>query len=86
MPPYWKVAPSLLYIHKASSETYSPVIQMGEARKDKEDVDDFSRHEEEFRSCLQNLTEEIFNPDTPFTQTEIEDKCAYCDFKALCRK
>ena len=51
-----------------------------------EDVDDFSRHEEEFRSCLQNLTEEIFNPDTPFTQTEIEDKCAYCDFKALCRK
>ena len=82
----WKVAPSLLYIHKASSETYSPVIQMGEARKDKEDVDDFCRHEEEFRSCLQNLTEEIFNPDTPFTQTEIEDKCAYCDFKALCRK
>ena len=28
-----KVAPSLLYIHRAATETYSPVIQMGESRK-----------------------------------------------------
>ena len=80
-----KVAPSLLYIHKAASENYSPVIQMGEARK-KEDINDFSIHEEEFRENLNTLLEEIFNPDIIFSQTVIEDKCQYCDYKDLCKK
>ena len=80
-----KVAPSLLYIHKATSENYSPVIQMGESRK-KEDINDFSIHEEEFRENLNTLLEEIFNPDIIFSQTVIEDKCQYCDYKDLCKK
>ena len=80
-----KVAPSLLYIHKAASESYSPVVQMGEARK-REDVDDFSIHEDEFREDLNILLEEIFNPETSFSQTEIEEKCQYCDYKDLCKK
>ena len=37
-------------------------------------------------ASIQNLLEEIFNKDIPFTQTEVEEKCAYCDFKALCKK
>lgn len=81
-----KVAPSLLYIHRAATETYSPVIQMGEPRKQKEPVEDFSKYEEEFRERLQALLEEIFNPDIQFTQTETIEKCAYCDFKALCKR
>ena len=28
--PTMKIAPALLYIHRAATETYSPVIQMGE--------------------------------------------------------
>ena len=31
-------------------------------------------------------SEEIFNKDVPFVQTEVEEKCAYCDFKAICKK
>lgn len=81
-----KVAPALLYIHRAATETYSPVIQMGEPRKQKEPVEDFSKYEEEFRKRLQALLEEIFNPDIQFTQTETIEKCAYCDFKALCKR
>lgn len=81
-----KVAPALLYIHRAASEEYSPVIQMGEPRKPKEPVEDFSIHEDEFRARLKDLLETIFNPDVAFTQTDIEDKCAYCDFKDLCKK
>lgn len=80
------VAPALLYIHRAASENYSPVIQMGEPRKPKEPVDNFAQHEGDFRENLKTLLEDIFNPDVSFTQTEIEDKCAYCDFKALCKK
>ena len=80
------VAPALLYIHRAASENYSPVIQMGEPRKPKEPVDNFAQYEGDFRENLKTLLEDIFNPDVSFTQTEIEDKCAYCDFKALCKK
>ena len=80
------VAPALLYIHRAASENYSPVIQMGEPRKPKEPVENFAQYEGDFRENLKTLLEDIFNPDISFTQTEIEDKCAYCDFKALCKK
>lgn len=80
------VAPALLYIHRAASENYSPVIQMGEPRKPKEPVDNVAQYEGDFRENLKTLLEDIFNPDISFTQTEIEDKCAYCDFRALCKK
>lgn len=80
------VAPALLYIHRAASEKYSPVIQMGEPKKPKEPVDNFAQYEGDFRENLKTLLEDIFNPDISFTQTEIEDKCAYCDFRALCKK
>lgn len=81
-----RVAPALLYIHRAASENYSPVIQIGEPRKPKERVEDFAKYEEEFRKYLNELLETIFNSNVSFTQTDIEDKCAYCDFKALCKK
>ena len=81
-----KVAPSLLYIHRAASENYSPVICLKEPRKQEQPVLDFGIYEAEFRERLQHLLEEIFNPEIPFSQTEIEEKCTYCDFKTFCRK
>ena len=84
--PTMKIAPALLYIHRAATETYSPFIQMGESRKPKEAVEDFSKYEKEYRERLQGLLEEIFNPEKSFTQTEIIEKCTYCDFKALCKR
>lgn len=84
--PTMKIAPALLYIHRAATATYSPVIQMGEPRKPKEAVEDFSKYEKEYRERLQGLLEEIFNPEKSFTQTEIIEKCTYCDFKALCKR
>ena len=80
-----KIAPSLLYIHRAASDDYSPIIKIKED-KVAEEVTDFIIHEDKFREMLQELLEEIFNPDIPFTQTEVEDKCTYCDFKAMCKK
>lgn len=81
-----KVAPSLLYIHRAASEAYSPVIEMGEPKQPKIPVDDFSVYESEFRERLTALLEEIFDPDDPFTQTGNLKTCEYCDFKGLCRR
>ena len=81
-----KVAPALLYIHKAASDDYSPVITLKEPHKEASQVTDYSLFETEFRECLESLLDEIFHPEVDFTQTEIEDNCAHCDFKVLCRK
>ena len=80
-----RIAPALLYIHRAAADDYSPIIRIKED-KEVEEVLDFSIYEGKFREKLQKLLEEIFHPDIPFTQTDVEDKCAYCDFKAMCRK
>jgi len=80
-----RIAPALLYIHRAAADDYSPIIRIKED-KEVEEVLDFSIYEGKFREKLQELLEEIFHPDIPFTQTDVEDKCAYCDFKAMCRK
>ena len=81
-----KVSPSLLYIHRAASDDYSPVIEMGETRQPKIPVEDFSIYEEEFREQLQNILMEIFDPENSFKQTDIIKTCEYCDFKSLCKR
>lgn len=81
-----KVAPSLLYIHRAASESYSPVIEMGAPRQPKVPVNNFALYEDDFRERLLNLLQEIFNPEESFTQTEDTKKCEYCDFKSLCKR
>lgn len=79
------VAPALLYIHKAASEEYIPIIEMGPARK-KEPVDNFTIYEQEFSERLQSLLEEIYDPTIPFVQTKDEKRCTYCDFRNLCHR
>lgn len=81
-----QVAPALLFIHRAATENYSPVIELKDGRKSKETVNDFEKYEPEFREELKNLLEEVFNPEHPFNQTITEEKCEYCDFKALCKR
>ena len=81
-----KVAPALLYIHRAAQDTYSPVIEMGAARQPKQPVNNFSFYEDEFRERLQQLLEEIFSLHMPFDQTEQTRQCEYCDFRRLCRR
>ncbi len=80
-----KVAPSLLYIHRAANDDYSPVIEMGPPRH-KTPVTNFAFYEDEFRERLKNLLQEIYNVEEPFTQTELTSKCEYCDFKNLCKR
>lgn len=81
-----KVAPSLLYIHKAASDSYSPVIEMGAPRQTKIPVNNFAFFEDDFRERLQKLLQEIYDPSIPFNQTENIKRCEYCDYKSLCKR
>ena len=80
-----KISPALLYIHRAASANYNPTVQIGKW-KDKAEVTDFACYEEEFRKKLNELLEEIFNPDIGFSQTNIVKHCEYCDFRQLCKR
>ncbi|NCC09454.1 MAG: PD-(D/E)XK nuclease family protein [Bacteroidia bacterium] len=81
-----KVAPALLYIHRAASEGYSPIVEMGEPRKPKVKVDNFGLLEDEFRERLDGLLKEVFDQELSFSQTEEVTKCEYCDFKGICKR
>ena len=69
-------------------QNYKPVIYyVNEKDKMVKDVkstpltpDDFNN----FRTRLSNILTDIFNPDSPFTQTENPDNCIYCPFRDLC--
>ncbi|MFV0398279.1 MAG: PD-(D/E)XK nuclease family protein, partial [Bacteroidales bacterium] len=49
-------------------------------------IENFAPYREQFTDALRSLLTEIFDPDVPFSQTEISDHCKYCDFAVLCRK
>jgi len=79
------IAPQILYIHKAAREDYSAAIQLG-AYKMKKTVDDIGEYEEFFRKKLNDLLNQLFDRTLNFRQTEVLDKCLYCDYKNICRR
>ena len=82
----YHVAPSLLYIHRAAENDYSPVVQMGQPYKEKISITNFKMVMDEFNSSLKELIKDLFERDISFTQTEFSSQCEYCDFKSLCKK
>ncbi|MDD4821521.1 MAG: PD-(D/E)XK nuclease family protein [Bacteroidales bacterium] len=79
---YDRIAPVLLYIHKAGVSGYSPAIEISGNGP----VTDIRDIEDEFIHYLNELLSNLFNPDIPFEQTKAEDNCLYCDFKNMCRR
>ncbi len=75
------VSPALFYVHRSNTEDYDPTVSF-----DGEKVKDFRKIKKDFKEGLDGALSEIFNPEIPFTQTTVSDKCSYCDYKCLCRK
>jgi len=79
------IAPQILYIHKAAREDYSAAIQIG-TYKQKKTVDDIGEYEDTFRENLNQLLYQLFDSSQNFRQTDVLDKCTYCDYKNICRR
>lgn len=75
------VMPALFFVNKASREDYSPAITLAG-----HPVADFHVWTQEFEQVLQATLQTLFDPDTPFCQTEVEENCRRCDYCALCGK
>jgi ATP-dependent helicase/DNAse subunit B len=79
------ITPELLYIHKAAASDYVSEIAFG-SQKNKQAITSFKPFETDFKAQLNNLIINLFNPELPFSQTPYPEKCAYCDYKNLCRR
>lgn len=75
------VSPAIYYLRDIFNDNYDPRII-----HNKEPIDNIEYMMDEFTSRLNELIEEIFNPDIPFHQTENEKNCQWCAFKDICRR
>jgi len=83
--PKAKIAPQILYIHKAAREDYSAAISIG-SYKQKKEVDNIAEYSDLFLEKMNELLSQLFDIKRNFTQTEITDNCSYCDYKRICRR
>ena len=72
------VAPSLLYIQKQRRDQM-PVLTLGH-----EEITDVRTIKQEVDDNIARIVDDIFNGSDPYVQTGDEDRCQYCDFRALC--
>jgi len=83
--PKAKIAPQILYIHKAAREDYSAAISIG-SYKQKKEVDNIAEYSDIFLEKTNELLSQLFDCQRSFTQTEITDHCSFCDYKRICRR
>lgn len=83
-PHNYPVSPALLYIQRSES-VKNPVIKMGKG-KDAMRMDDIIDYETTFRTNLNQLLAEIFDPHTPFTPTPYTKRCERCAYRDLCKR
>lgn len=75
-----------LYVMKALfEENFDPALVM-KSRGQVEKIEAFIDHEAEFLEHLKDVVQHMYDPSTPFTQRENDQKCSYCDFAELCSR
>lgn len=73
------VAPALVFIQKATTKDYDPILCIG-----KERITDVAIFSQGFNDNLYALLCEIFDPHTPFKRTQDCDACKYCPYTGFC--
>lgn len=77
------ITPGLFYIRKIFNDNFNTSIT---DKTSKSIVELFENYEEEYVEGLKMIIEKIFDPLTPFVQTEDEKNCKFCEFKMICNR
>ena len=84
-PRHNQVQPSLYQLKGMCSnkEHYNPLIRLNQT-----EIEDYATSEIRDSYCheLHEVLLRLFSPDVPFAQTEDEEACRYCAFKAICAR
>ncbi len=76
--PDTKVSPAVYYLRSIFKD-FNPAICF-----QKHPIDDLSIYISEFKEMFDELIEEIFDPEIPFSQTKNNKNCEWCAFKEVC--
>jgi ATP-dependent helicase/DNAse subunit B len=77
------MTPGIIYLRDTHKENFSTEIFN---KLTKEKVVDFGDYEDEFVQGLTACLESIFDPKIPFSQTESNKPCEYCQYKTICNR
>jgi len=77
------VQPGLYVVRNLFGKDYVPYFSMGQGRN-RIPVLSFQEYREQFDGNVVKLLHEIYNPEIPFSQTEITEHCRNCDFRDIC--
>jgi len=78
--PSVQLSPAVYYLRSIFKE-FNPTIFYG-----KHPINDLSIYMTEFKEKFNELIEEMFNPEVPFSQTLNVKNCEWCAFKKLCNR
>jgi ATP-dependent helicase/DNAse subunit B len=81
------ISPLVYDVKNMYSHSYDPsVIYKNDKIKQNLDERLFEEIMPDYQNSIKMILEEMFNPEIPFTQTEIEENCKYCKYKVICSK
>lgn len=81
-----KVSPNIYGLKDVFSSKFESILEQKEGRAKAVPVEDYREYKDDFYAELQNLLEDIFDKDIPFTQCEDIKKCELCAYKEICHK
>ena len=81
-----RIIPGLYNSKELFSKGFDVKLEIQVARNKYEAIHDIKPLASTFRSHLQDLLAEIFDPAQTFDQTEELQKCGYCQFRGLCHR
>lgn len=80
------ITPGIYYTKNVFNDNFTTEIIFKPQQSSKITIQNYFDFEDEFTTRLIDCVEEIFNPDTPFVQTNAIESCSYCDFKTICKR
>ena len=80
-----EIIPGLYVMKELYGENFNPALTIG-LHNSQMRIDSFSKVEEEYLNLLRQVLNSMFDSSIPFSQTENEMKCKYCDFAAICNR
>lgn len=78
--------PGIYYLRNLFGDSFNPDVEYLSSAAGKVAVTDFTGFRDEFRKHFEQCIEEIFDEQTPFTQTLTEKPCEWCSFTSICKK
>lgn len=76
--------PAIFNLREMFEDEFNPYLQLKLPRKEGVEINNYRDFEVEYKAGLKSLLEDIYNPETPFDQTDDLKKCGYCTYKDIC--